>query len=105
MVTELDLARWELAKFMVKPSTEVFFSVVVVANAIFIGVQEDYSLYPHPDPEPMWRIVDICFLSVFVLELILKLVGFGQVFFYDNWNNYDGFIILAAVIEAYKSPH
>jgi len=38
-------------------------------------------------------------LSVYVIEFLIKIIGFGVAYFFDGWNLLDFFVVLAAIIE------
>jgi len=36
---------------------------------------------------------------VFILEMILKMIGFGLGYFKNNWNKFDFFVVIAAIFD------
>ena len=44
------------------------------------------------------RMVNYCFLVIFVLEAIVKLIAFDVRYFKDSWNVFDFIIVLASII-------
>jgi len=58
----------------------------------------------------VWYVIEICFLTVFTIELGLNLFGFGKIFWEDWWNWIDTFIIVVSLVDfvistAAKSAH
>jgi voltage-gated sodium channel len=70
-----------------------FILVVVFLNAIVIGFQS----YPEIDKAygPLFAKLDVLFLTIFTVEVILKLIVDRTKYFKDGWNLFD-FIVVAA---------
>merc|ERR1712224_558435 len=52
-----------------------------------------------PGSERVFLAMEILFGCVFTLELFLKIVGLGRLFFYDVWNGIDTVIVVAWFIQ------
>lgn len=39
------------------------------------------------------------FTGVFLIEAILKLIGYGSSYFADSWNQFDFFVVLASIFD------
>ena len=61
-----------------------------------IGVESDYA---HDGDKSIWQGIEAGFLTAFVIEIILKLIGFGSLFFTDGWNIFDFGIVGISVVE------
>lgn len=74
-------------------SFQVTMALVIVGNALVIGVETDFPDYAY------WDIVETAFLIIFAAELILKLVFLTPKVFFDfkgddfTWNVFDFFIV------------
>ncbi len=69
-----------------------FIIAVIVLNAITLGLEtEPVRLATW---QPSLKILDTIFLSIFTVELLLKLYAYRTRFFKNGWNNFD-FIIVA----------
>jgi len=80
--------RWRLACFMESPGVRIFFISLVVLNSIMMGVQAD-----HNSDADAWIYLELIFVSLFVLELAGKMLGFGFIFWFEAWNVLDFVII------------
>ena len=78
------------------PWFDQFIIMVILIAGVLVGVQT----YPlHPNTESNLEIVDAIILSIFTLEVVLKIIAAGRrpwVYFADNWNKFDFFIVIAA---------
>lgn len=68
----------------------------VFLNACVIGLQS----YPHLDGTygALFRTLDLVFLSIFAVEIILKLIVFRFGYFKDGWNVFDFVIVSASLL-------
>eukprot|EP00435_Cladocopium_sp_Y103_P021893 s1939_g5.t1 len=77
-------------------------AMVVVINSIFIGVEVQMSL-DHPDRLPISiNVIQYCFATFFIIELLLRVVADGRDFFCGEdwkWSWLDIFVVLASVWE------
>ena len=77
---------------------QVAILVVIVANAVTLGIQT----YPISDSlHSALSTADDVFLGIFVLELALRITAYGKhplAFFEDGWNRFDFVVIAAAFI-------
>jgi hypothetical protein len=91
-----------LGRFVTSVAFDSLCSIVIVANAAFIGYASQYAAdhYYLPDSEQSSTFIDvteICFLGFYVLELTLKWIVWRCVFFYSEdwyWNWFD-FVLVA----------
>lgn len=77
--------------------------LIVVFNAVAVGVQIDFAV-KHPGRSvPSWlRVCEVCFCGVFALELILRLCVFGCAFFTGpdrRWNWFDMLCVSTEIVE------
>lgn len=39
------------------------------------------------------------FTLIFIVEAILKLIGFGKSYFHNTWNKFDFFVVVASILD------
>lgn len=88
--------RWRIATFLDQDHVKVFFIGIVFVNAIVMGIQTDNET---ESTKHTWLIVESSFIIFFTLELIMKFVGFGHLFFADHWNTLDFVVIVISIVE------
>ncbi|XP_028626843.1 cation channel sperm-associated protein 1 [Grammomys surdaster] len=76
---------------------ETFIFLVVCLNTVILVAQTFTELEIRG--EWYFMVMDSIFLSIYVLEAVLKLIGLGLEYFYDPWNNLDFFIMVMAVLD------
>lgn len=78
-------------------------AVLIILNAISIGVQTDYMARNWTDDTPMcYRVVNLIFCGVFTVEILLKLCVHGTNFFHSTawrWNIFDTVVVTAQTFE------
>jgi voltage-gated sodium channel len=78
------------------PFFDDFIIMVILVAGILVGVQT----YPlSPDTEGTLEVVDAVILTIFTAEVVLKITAEGRrpwIYFVDNWNKFDFFIVVAA---------
>lgn len=76
---------------------EIFFGVVVIINAIFIGVQIDK---PSTFSVSTWFWISVFFFMVFSLEIVVKVVVLGfREYVSDHWNVFDVVVSILVFLE------
>mmetsp|Transcript_70238 Transcript_70238/g.196892 ORF Transcript_70238/g.196892 Transcript_70238/m.196892 type:complete len:558 (-) Transcript_70238:26-1699(-) len=100
----LKLARAFLqgdASWLQSPAFEVFMSVVIALNAVVMSLELDYEW-------PNWVYVENTFLTLYVLELAIKMKVGGCAFWTDHdnmmWNYLDFIIVSAGVLDLWLMP-
>ncbi|NP_647462.1 cation channel sperm-associated protein 1 [Mus musculus] len=76
---------------------ETFIFIVVCLNTVILVAQTFTELEIRG--EWYFMVLDSIFLSIYVLEAVLKLIALGLEYFYDPWNNLDFFIMVMAVLD------
>ena len=78
------------------PNFEKGIMVCIVLNVMVMC----FDSYPIKSwKKTMLKIIDIVFTSVFTIEMGIKLIGLGPwQYISDNWNKFDGFIVIGAWI-------
>jgi len=86
-------------------SFEVFIAIAILANAACIGWDVDWKITnPKADTPQSLIVADFVFISVFSLELLLRLFVEGWTFFYLSnqavgWNLFDTLLIVLAIVD------
>lgn len=73
--------------------------VIIVLSAIIIGFETDEALFTRY--HKFFYLFDIIIISIFLFELIIKMVAEGSKpwrYFYDPWNIFDFIIIMLSII-------
>ncbi|WP_298679210.1 ion transporter [uncultured Lentibacter sp.] len=90
--------RVTLAKFIEHPRTAAIITAVIVFNAIILGLETSPDIMAQYGP--LIKALDTLCLSIFVAELLAKLVAHGPRFFRSGWNIFDFVIIAISLIPA-----
>lgn len=85
----------KLKKFIESRAFETFILVVIILNAILIGLQTIPAI--NNAAGFILEILDYIFLGIFIIEMILKLIAYRLSYFKDGWNWFDMLIILVSV--------
>jgi voltage-gated sodium channel len=75
-----------------------FIITVIVANAITLAMETSSGLVREHGSTLEW--LDTVMLTVFVVELVMKLCAYGPSFFRDAWNVFDFVIVAIALVPA-----
>jgi len=85
------------------PAVELTFGVIIVFNAVFLGLETDYvASHPGTETPPEFLIAGFGFTILFSIELILRLYGERIDFFTSDhaaWNMLDLIIVLMSLVE------
>eukprot|EP00928_Gymnodinium_smaydae_P046035 TRINITY_DN30635_c0_g1_i1.p1 TRINITY_DN30635_c0_g1~~TRINITY_DN30635_c0_g1_i1.p1 ORF type:complete len:461 (+),score=57.18 TRINITY_DN30635_c0_g1_i1:66-1448(+) len=92
-------------KFVVSPTFDSLSAALLTLNAIFIGIQVEFE-FDGSTPGYIYAI-DYMFCVLFVVELVMRFVGFGCRRFWCGqdryWNWFDFFIVTLSTIDAFIS--
>merc|ERR1712216_198401 len=75
--------------------------VVIVLNAIELGIACEYSYPPWVD---VWYVFDHMFTAFFVVEAIVMISLYRTVYFKDPWMLFDFVIAVASVVDTWIAP-
>lgn len=57
----------------------------------------------HENMNALWIVliedIGIIFTVIFIIEMVLKLIAFGGSYFNYGWNNFDFFVVCAAIFD------
>jgi voltage-gated sodium channel len=90
--------RATLAKLVDHPRTATIITAVIIFNAIILGLETSQSAMANYSG--LIKTLDTLCLTIFVVELLAKLVAHGPRFFRSGWNIFDFVIIAISLIPA-----
>jgi len=90
--------RAKLAKLVDHPRTATIITTVIIFNAIILGLETSQSAMANYSG--LIKTLDTLCLTIFVVELLAKLVAHGPRFFRSGWNIFDFVIIAISLIPA-----
>ena len=90
--------RATLAKLVDHPRTATIITAVIIFNAIILGLETSQSAMVNYSG--LIKTLDTLCLTIFVVELLAKLVAHGPRFFRSGWNIFDFVIIAISLIPA-----
>jgi len=80
----------------------LLFSLVIILNAIYIGVETEIKTEEKQEFPDGWWYAESSFLVVFVIELVLRLVSQSlRNFFRDGWNDFDFLLVASGVVDSW----
>ena len=95
-MTEATGFRAQLAEWLETPMVRFTIIGVIVFNAIILGLETSPAVMEAAGPVIL--MLDWACLSIFVLEIALKLVAHGWRFFRSGWNLFDFVIVGIALV-------
>ena len=95
---ELPNLRGRIVRFVEQPRFEAFIIVVIVLNGAALGL-ETVPVVANAIG-PLLTTIDTVALAIFVVELCLKMIGYGWSFFRRGWNWFDFIIVTIALVPA-----
>ncbi|MFY9209950.1 MAG: ion transporter [Aestuariivita sp.] len=90
--------REKLAHWLEQPRVGTAIVLVIIVNAVTLGMETSPILMDFAGP--LISIVDRICLTIFVIEIILKLIAYGGRFFRSGWNLFDFVIVGIALVPA-----
>lgn len=72
-----------------------FVMLAIVANAIFIVLEEEFRVDSRAELE--WLIADVCFTVIFTVEFILKFRSLRCRYFRESWNILDFVLVITGI--------
>ncbi|QGH33214.1 ion transporter [Gracilibacillus salitolerans] len=90
-----------LRKFVMHKRFNWFITGLIILNAILIGLETFPNIYE--DYHSFFLVIDIIILTIFTIEVILKMVVLKKSYFSNPWNIFDFVIVLGSLI-LYSTP-
>jgi voltage-gated sodium channel len=94
--TKLPGAREDVARLMESRIFVRFITGLILINAVTLGIQADAALMSAYDAHLFW--FDRIVISIFAVELVLKLYAYRLAFFRSGWNIFDFLIVGISLI-------
>ncbi|WP_254434181.1 ion transporter [Halobacillus sp. Marseille-Q1614] len=69
---------------------------IILINAVLIGLSTNASIYE--SYQPTFELLDIFILSIFTVEIVLKIIVYRKDFFKDGWNIFDFTIVFGSLV-------
>ncbi|MCW2306430.1 ion transporter [Rhodobium gokarnense] len=88
----------KLRSIVTSPRFEGAIIVLIVINAITLGLETSQTVYG--EIGPFLRVLDRIILAIFVIELVLRVIVHGRRFFVDPWSLFDTFVVAIALVPA-----
>ncbi len=92
------ISRTRLADWLASPLVTNFVIGVILLNAVTLGLETSETVMAAAGP--LIIVIDRICLSIFVIEIVLKLVAHGARFFRSSWNIFDFVIVGIALVPA-----
>jgi len=93
--------REQLAAWLDQPRVRNFIIVIIVINAILLGMETSQTLMHQAGG--LITTLDMICLVIFVIELALKLFALGPRFFRNGWNLFDFVIVGVSLVPGAQS--
>ena len=90
--------RGRLNDFVCSPRTERLVTVLIVVNAVTLGLETSATINEALSPWLGW--LDKAIVAVFVVEIAARLVAQGPAFFKRGWNLFDFAVIAVTLLPA-----
>ncbi|CAL1156447.1 unnamed protein product [Cladocopium goreaui] len=92
----------ELCRIIVgHPWFELLISVAIMVNSVMLGVESQMSLTRSKEDLAWSKIAEVCFLSIFTVEILLRLTARGWRVIKDGWFLFDSTLVLIAYVEQF----
>ncbi|WP_455204538.1 ion transporter [Kaarinaea lacus] len=99
MTTGINSAwRQQLISFIEHPKVEKFIITLIVINAVTLGLETSSTVMAKFGS--IILVLDKLILSVFVIEIALRIIGRGLNFFKDSWSVFDFSVVAVALLPA-----
>eukprot|EP00435_Cladocopium_sp_Y103_P036626 s3100_g9.t1 len=80
---------------------ELLISLAIMVNSVMLGVESQMSL-THTREDLAWaRIAEGCFLAIFTVEILLRLIARGWRVLKDGWFLFDSTLVIIAFVEQF----
>jgi len=80
------------------------FGALIIANAVFLGVEVDHRDEATGAAKVMWDITEYFFTVAFTFELYLRLRLLRGETFKSTWNCFDGFLVVLGLADSFVIP-
>lgn len=77
----------------------IIIAIVVVLNAIQLGVELDY-----PEHGFFYWVMDHTFTAIFTAEMVIKLIELRSAYFREGWNQLDFLLVMMSIVDSWVLP-
>lgn len=70
--------------------------LIIVLNSISLAIQYETMTVQYSNT---LNYIGYFFTSVYILEAALKIISFGNSYFFQNWNKFDFFVVCASIFD------
>lgn len=89
--------REKIFDLMQNPWMDNFIMIVIILNLFSMGVNFETST---DFLNVVLDRINLVFTSIFIMECILKIAGFGPTRYFQNtWNKFDSFVVFASIVD------
>lgn len=92
--------RQKIKDFVETKKFDMFIMTLICINSIVLGLM---TISAYKSFYPILKLLDMFCLSIFIMEMCLKLCAYGKSFFDSRWNTFD-FIIVAMSSFSFATP-
>lgn len=96
--TELKGVRGFCARIAENPRFVKFITILILINAVTLGLETNHEF--HQAHYGFFHVFDLVIISIFCIELLLKLCAYGWSFFLVGWNVFDFIVVGISLIPA-----
>jgi len=102
-VWKRDVSEWRsrLRVLVEHPTWERVILTIIVLNAVTLGLETSDSVMARVGP--LLLALDTIFLTIFVVEIAIRLIAHGARFWRDGWSIFDFFVVAVALVPATES--
>ena len=95
--------------FMVKiadnPSFNLAIGLVIMLNALFLGLETDLNPYGESEFQDFWNMINQVFTIIFLIELLIRLEAHKMSYFKSVANLLDFSLVVVGVVEVFLLPY
>lgn len=95
-MAEHEGLRKRMARWIESAQIQRLIIILILINALILGLQTSVTMMTHIGSYLIWA--DRLILSVFVMELLIKVVALDRRFFKNPWNVFDLLVVSLALI-------
>ena len=100
MFNNLISNRQKIKDFVETRKFDMFIMMLICLNSVVLGLM---TIPAYKNFYPILKLMDVFCLSIFIVEMILKLCAYGRNFFRSRWNTFD-FTIVAISSFSFATP-
>ena len=86
MLNKLFSDRQKIKDFVETRKFDMFIMMLICLNSVVLGLM---TMPVYKNFYPILKLLDIFCLSIFIVEMLLKLCAYGRSFFDSRWNTFD----------------